>query len=842
MNLKPHLFLLMSFFSALVSSASVNEILDDLKDPKSDRVLVVSHRGDWRNAPENSLQGIRNCIEMGVDVVEVDVRMTKDGHLVLLHDETLNRTTTGKGDLSDLTLEEIEKLFLKNGAGHKTRHKIPTLEEALLLIKDKVLINLDKGYDYFDKILPVAQNTGTLDQIIIKSGNSYSEVKKKYPDLWNTVTFMPVINITDANAQVIVSEYLENSNVRIFELNFEHETPSVTSVFRQIKDVNGKIFVNSLWPELCASHDDDIAVESNMPGESWGWLINKGASLIQTDRPRELLSYIQDKTYNSSTIIYVDFSLKENGTGSIEAPYNNLTDAINNANCGDEIFLAQGEMTATTTVKAMASVNKSLSVTGGYDSSFTEVIGKTTFDGNGLARHIISINPYCEVRFANINITNGNASGANDDCGGGIYNCGTLIMENSRITNNKCKNSSGGGGIYNTGNLSLYQCEISNNDGYGDGGGIYSDSDGCLIINDCRFNYNSSKSGSAVFVKNASSCHISSSSFIGNVSETYGTITFYNKSYTGQTVLVNNTIANNTLSGHTKGKTNIGGSAIYWYANTSAVINVVNNTIIGNYCDGRDNNGNVSEQLGGAVFSRLGNMRLNNNIIAGNVSMSGFGDLYKLSESSITGYYNIYSAKNSINTTITPQNQCFDSADDCGIGIEALLDAELKDNKVIAGITHGNTFSEIIPLKGTQYKNIQIDCVPKDNLSEQVLNADLDNDGSLLGMLKYDQQKTFRSLSDKACIGAIEYDNESGIEEDAINQNIKIYQTYGEIRITGADSFDLRIFTMGGMLVKEFKKCRADTPIPTTGMQADAYMLEIRTSNKKSITSKILVK
>ena len=55
-------------------------------------IMVVSHRADWRNAPENSLQGIQNCIDMGVDMVEIDLKKTKDGHLVLIHDRTVDRS------------------------------------------------------------------------------------------------------------------------------------------------------------------------------------------------------------------------------------------------------------------------------------------------------------------------------------------------------------------------------------------------------------------------------------------------------------------------------------------------------------------------------------------------------------------------------------------------------------------------------------------------------------------------------------------------------------------------------------------------------------------------------
>ncbi|MEM7658856.1 MAG: glycerophosphodiester phosphodiesterase family protein, partial [Bacteroidota bacterium] len=68
-----------------------------LQHPTKDHVLAVSHRGDWRYAPENSLMAVQRCIDLGVDIVEIDVRMTKDGHLVAMHDKTVDRTTNGSG-------------------------------------------------------------------------------------------------------------------------------------------------------------------------------------------------------------------------------------------------------------------------------------------------------------------------------------------------------------------------------------------------------------------------------------------------------------------------------------------------------------------------------------------------------------------------------------------------------------------------------------------------------------------------------------------------------------------------------------------------------------------------
>ena len=94
--------LLVCLVQLAVAQNRIAEIRENLLGNYSDRVLVVSHRADWRNAPENSLQGIQNCIDMGVDMVEIDLKKTKDGHLVVMHDKTINRTMTGKGNAGGL--------------------------------------------------------------------------------------------------------------------------------------------------------------------------------------------------------------------------------------------------------------------------------------------------------------------------------------------------------------------------------------------------------------------------------------------------------------------------------------------------------------------------------------------------------------------------------------------------------------------------------------------------------------------------------------------------------------------------------------------------------------------
>lgn len=89
------IFLLCTVF-VLSAQESAKTLVVDLKSHETKKVLVVAHRGDWRNAPENSLQAFQNCIAMGVDMIEIDLKMTKDNQLVIMHDNTIDRTTDGK--------------------------------------------------------------------------------------------------------------------------------------------------------------------------------------------------------------------------------------------------------------------------------------------------------------------------------------------------------------------------------------------------------------------------------------------------------------------------------------------------------------------------------------------------------------------------------------------------------------------------------------------------------------------------------------------------------------------------------------------------------------------------
>ena len=110
--------LLSSTFASAQTTCSIREIRNIQDDGY---IFVAAHRADWKYAPENSLQGLKNAIFFGADLIETDVRQTKDGHFIMMHDATVDRMTNGTGTISEMTLDEIIA----------TIHSHPTVTEAM---------------------------------------------------------------------------------------------------------------------------------------------------------------------------------------------------------------------------------------------------------------------------------------------------------------------------------------------------------------------------------------------------------------------------------------------------------------------------------------------------------------------------------------------------------------------------------------------------------------------------------------------------------------------------------------------------------------------------------------
>jgi glycerophosphoryl diester phosphodiesterase len=278
-----------------VAENRAQSVVSEIHNSSSRKVLVVCHRGDWRNWPENSLAAIESVIRMDADIVEIDLALTSDSVLVVCHDRTLNRTTNGKGRISEITYDSIQRCFLKTGHGVVTSHRMPTLRQVLELCKDRIVVNIDKGYQYYDLVHTLSEELGVTEQLLIKGKSPVADVAEKFSHHQNNMMYMPIIDILKPQGQKLFAEYLDTNTVPLaYEVCWSEYTPEVESCMNKILASGSKLWVNTLWSSLCGGLCDDAAFEGN-PAAVYGKLVDMGATIIHTDRPELLISYLRTR-------------------------------------------------------------------------------------------------------------------------------------------------------------------------------------------------------------------------------------------------------------------------------------------------------------------------------------------------------------------------------------------------------------------------------------------------------------------------------------------------------------------------------------------------------------------
>jgi len=178
---KVFLILTTLWIGGIILSCSTHKSDVLLGLPRSGKfpVLVIAHRGFSGVAPENTIAAFKKAIDLGVDMIELDVLLSKDGQIVVIHDDTLNRTTNGKGRVTDYTLDELKQLDAGSWFGTQfSGEKIPTLKEVLELTRGKMFLNIElkKGdlgrytmMDLADRSLQEVEEVGMLNQVVFAS-------------------------------------------------------------------------------------------------------------------------------------------------------------------------------------------------------------------------------------------------------------------------------------------------------------------------------------------------------------------------------------------------------------------------------------------------------------------------------------------------------------------------------------------------------------------------------------------------------------------------------------------------------------------------------------------------
>ncbi len=269
-------------------------------------VLVVAHRACHEPAPhsgmdttnpENSLPGIARCSALGIDMAEVDVRRTRDGYLILMHDETVDRTTDGHGEVSELTLAQIRGLRLRQdeggaGSGLTDQH-VPTLGEALDTANGKVLLNLDVQAGLYADVVAAVRAAGKIDQVIIKQpAGAGSPILADIPP-FDTVSFMPVLAPAgDGDDLSSITAFQVSGRRKPVAIELPRMPGKALAAVSQVARKAGvRLWTNTLWEGFVEGYGGDTDALRD-PEAVWGRLRAAGISVFQTDEPEALKRYL----------------------------------------------------------------------------------------------------------------------------------------------------------------------------------------------------------------------------------------------------------------------------------------------------------------------------------------------------------------------------------------------------------------------------------------------------------------------------------------------------------------------------------------------------------------------
>ena len=213
------------------------------QDTANAQPFISAHRGSSLVAPENTVATFRAVLGMSVKYIEIDVRTTKDGQLIILHDGKLDRTTTGSGPVESLTLAEVKQLSAGKGFDEKFKdERIPTLKEVCQLIRDWNAGHAAKVYLYVDckavapepLVAELAEFGVLTDAVFYGSDNYLASLKQVAPK----AKLMPSLKNADE-----LSAKIEKLHPYAFDVRWSLLTPALV---RQIHDQSIQVFSDAL--------------------------------------------------------------------------------------------------------------------------------------------------------------------------------------------------------------------------------------------------------------------------------------------------------------------------------------------------------------------------------------------------------------------------------------------------------------------------------------------------------------------------------------------------------------------------------------------------------------------
>ncbi len=260
------------------SSARISAIKNDLLIEHTSGILVAAHRGHHVLRPENSLSSIKSAIAVRVDIVELDVRLSKDRVPILMHDGTVDRTTNGTGAVRDLTLAELKLLRLKDASGALTDERIPTLKEALDVARGQIMVDNDLKATDIEPILEVILTANMIDQVMFFHSDPaiLNRVREIAPD----ALVMPI-----AFEESGIVGLLKPGDLKMLHILETYNSAEIATLLDTSRIAG--------WTNALGAADDTTRVEG--PEAGFGPVVANRPDVIQTDLPGKLVQYLKSR-------------------------------------------------------------------------------------------------------------------------------------------------------------------------------------------------------------------------------------------------------------------------------------------------------------------------------------------------------------------------------------------------------------------------------------------------------------------------------------------------------------------------------------------------------------------
>jgi len=264
----------MLFFFFMLYSAHINAQSANLPAARH-KFIVIAHRGDHTEVPENTIAAFENGIKNGADYVEIDLRTTKDSALVIMHDATVDRMTNGKGKISELTYAELSQLKVMDKSKDSNKsYAVPTFEEVLKTCRNKIYVYLDFKKASVQQAYDMIRQYGMEKQVIVYINEifQYQEWRKLAPS-------MPVILSLPGNVK-------NEDELKVFLTKYPTELldgdySDYTLALLQAATTAGVL----AWPDI----------QSPDEAHNWDKALNIGFKGLQTDHPKALIDYLEKK-------------------------------------------------------------------------------------------------------------------------------------------------------------------------------------------------------------------------------------------------------------------------------------------------------------------------------------------------------------------------------------------------------------------------------------------------------------------------------------------------------------------------------------------------------------------